>query len=49
MEWVARSFPRVHPDPGAELEFPEAPALAGRLFATKPPGKPGGHETVGNH
>ena len=28
------------PNPGIEPAFPAAPALAGRFFATKSPGKP---------
>ena len=32
--------PGGHPSPGAELPSPASPALAGRFFATEPPGKP---------
>ena len=37
LKWVAISFSKDLPDPGTE---PASPALAGRFFATEPPGKP---------
>ena len=37
LEWVAISFSRDLPSPGIK---PMSPALAGRFFATEPPGKP---------
>ena len=39
--WTGLSFPIPGdlPDPGIELASPVSPALAGRFFATVPPGK----------
>ena len=39
LEWVAFPPPGVLPEPGIE---PTSPALAGRFFTPKPPGKPQG-------
>ena len=40
--WSGLPFPPPGdlPGPGIEITSPEAPALAGRFFTTKPPGKP---------
>ena len=40
--WSGLPFPPAGdlPDPGIEPASPVAPALAGRLFSTGPPGKP---------
>ena len=38
LEWGAIAFSRGLPNPGLE---PSSPALEGRFFTTKPPGKPG--------
>ena len=32
--------PGILPDPGIEIASPASPALAGRFFATEPPGNP---------
>ena len=40
LEWVAISCSRGSSDPGIEPSSPASPALAGRFFATKPPGNP---------
>ena len=37
LEWGAIAFSRDLPNPGLK---PVSPALAGRFFTTKPPGKP---------
>ena len=40
--WSGLPFPPPGdlPDPGIKLESSASPALAGRFFATEPPGKP---------
>ena len=40
--WIGFPFspPEDLPDSEIELESPAAPALAGKFFATEPPGKP---------
>ena len=40
LEWVAVSSSRDLPSPGIELVSPVSPALTGRFFTAKPPGKP---------
>ena len=39
LEWVVISSSRDLPDPKIEPMFPASPALAGRFFTAKPPGK----------
>ena len=40
LEWVAISYSRRSSNPETEFTSPASPALAGRFFATAPPGKP---------
>ena len=40
LEWFPFPPPGDLPDPGIELESPESPAAAGRLFTTVIPRKP---------
>ena len=41
MEKVANPTPEDHPNPGTEPASLVSPVLAGGLFTTAPPGKPG--------
>ena len=40
LEWVSISYSRDLPTPGTEPSFLSSSTLAGRFFATEPPGKP---------
>ena len=39
LEWVPFPPPRDLPDPGIQAVSPASPAMSGRFFTTKPPGK----------
>ena len=40
--WLPFPTPGDLPNPGIEPAYPTAPAVAGRIFTTEPPGKPMG-------